>query len=88
MQASCGAVPTVGAMGCFLASIPVWFVLHCVCTTWHLHAGGGDPSQWKEYCRICDSRTTVSQVLMPYVFRYECGNVGVGKGGIGEAWDR
>ncbi len=34
-------------------------------------AASADASQnWKEYCRTCDSSTTVSAVLMPYVFRY------------------
>jgi DNA-directed RNA polymerase beta subunit len=27
-------------------------------------------ASWQEYCRICDDNTCVSQVLMPYVFRY------------------
>jgi DNA-directed RNA polymerase I subunit RPA2 len=33
--------------------------------------GGGDGRQhWKEYCRVCQSDSSVSSVLMPYVLRY------------------
>ena len=29
-----------------------------------------EAASWREYCRICEDTTCVSQVLMPYVFRY------------------